>query len=204
MKKGYLDSTRGLSKGLYSQTPFISLYTGTYETTEHHLHHVVYRGRFHRLTWVLCQSSWCTGIQCGYLEYGTWVTWCSHEVQHLMSAHDTIAGYYRFASMQKWHSQSGLVWSSVVGEPTAVRQALHHLDLKSYNIFIRDVKAGVELRLNSGINNLAYELQMYKHISNVRKLNQRIEPFHFDSCCKVNMNYNIVVWWVRICKEREW
>lgn len=44
--------------------------------------------------------------------------------------------------------QSGLVWSSVVGKPTSVSQALRHLDLKNNTFFYyacsRDVKACLE------------------------------------------------------------
>lgn len=47
-----------------------------------------------------------------------------------------VYGEDLLASMQESHSQSGLVWSSVVGKPTAVRQALHHLDLKNDDIFM--------------------------------------------------------------------
>lgn len=73
----YLDSTRDVYPKVF--TIYTTVLRHTWNNyTVYHLHHVVYRGRFHMLTWVLCQSSWYTGRRCGYLEYGTWVTWCSH------------------------------------------------------------------------------------------------------------------------------
>ena len=82
------------------------------------------------LTWGLCQPSWCTDTQYGYRESGTCgtterVVTCRDNVGELHWVKDAVHFMYELYAP---HLQSGFVGGCVVGQPTTVSQALHHLE----------------------------------------------------------------------------
>lgn len=85
------------------------------------------------LTWGPCRPSWCTGTQYGYRASGT----CTDETCGCNESDITTDKTTR--KLQKKYLQSGFVGGGVVGQPTTVSEALHHLDAENKHLDIKSV-----------------------------------------------------------------